>query len=69
MDIPILNSKKSESEEERLDWWSDKFNQFSDELKYDNQQILEDAKDDIIMYKIACSFDIQYHRVNLELQY
>ena len=49
MDIPIVNSKKSESEEERIDWGSCKSNQFSDELKSDNQQILESVKDDIIM--------------------
>ena len=60
MDIPIVNSKKSESEEERIDWGSGKSNQFSDELKSDNQQILEDAEDETIMSKSACSSDIQY---------
>ena len=53
VDIPIVNSKKSESEEERIDWGSCKFNQFSDELKSDNQKILEDVKDDIIMSESA----------------
>ena len=28
VDIPILNSKKNESEEEKIDWGSDKSNQF-----------------------------------------
>ena len=60
MDIPIVNSKKSESEEKRVDWGSGKSNQFSDELKSDNQQILEDVKDDIIMSDSACFSDIQY---------
>ena len=44
-----------------IDWGSGKSNQFSDELKSDNQQILEDAEDEIIiMSKNACSSDIQY---------
>ena len=60
VDIPIENSKKSESEEERIDWGSGKSNQFSDELKSDNQQILEDAEDETIMSDSACSSDIQY---------
>ena len=60
VNIPIVNIKKSESEEERFDWGSDKSNQFSDELKSDNQQILEDAEDEIIMSESACSSDIQY---------
>ena len=59
VNIPIVN-KKSESEEERFDWGSDKSNQFSDELKSDNKQILEDAEDEIIMSESACSSDIQY---------
>ena len=58
--MPIVNNKKSESEEERIDWGSSKSNQFSDELKSDNQQILEDVEDDTIMSKSACSSDIQY---------
>ena len=53
------NSVKSESEE-RIDWGSGKSNQFSDELKSDNQQILEDTKDNIIMSESACFSDIQY---------
>ena len=32
VDIPIVNNKKSESEEKRSDWGSGKSNQFSDEL-------------------------------------
>ena len=51
---------KSESEEERIDWGSGNSNQFSDELKSDNQQILEDAKDNMIMSESACFSDIQY---------
>ena len=51
--MPIVNSKKSESEGERIDGGSCKSNQFSDELKSDNQQILEDVKDDIIMSESA----------------
>ena len=62
VDIPIENSKKSESEEERIDWGSEKSNKFSDELKSDHQQILEDAEDEIIMFESACSSDIQYWR-------
>ena len=60
MDIPIINSKKSESEEERIDWGFGKSNQFSDELESDNQQILEDAEDETIMSDSAYSSDIQY---------
>ena len=60
VDIPIVNIKNSESEEERISWGSGKSNQFSDELKSDNQQILEDAKDDIIMSDSTCFSDIQY---------
>ena len=45
---------KSESEEEKIHWGSGKSNQFSDELKSDNQQILEDAKDNIKMSESAC---------------
>ena len=55
MDIPIINSKKSESEEERIDWGFGKSNQFSDELESDNQQILEDAEDETIMSDSAYS--------------
>ena len=57
MNTPIV---KSELEEERIDWGSGKSNQFSDELKSDNQQIFEDAKDNIIMSESACFSDIQY---------
>ena len=47
-----------ESEEQRIDWGSDKSNQFSDELKCSNQQILEDAEVEIIMSESECSSDI-----------
>ena len=63
VNILILNSKKSYSEEEKIDWGYDKSNQFSDELKSDNQQILEDAKDEIIMSDSACSSNIQYCKI------
>ena len=69
LDIPIVNSKKSKSEEERIEWESGKSNQFSDELKSDNQQILEDAKDETIMSESACSSDIQYCQTTVLLYY
>ena len=47
-------------DEERIDWRFDKFNQFSDELKSENQQILEDEKDETIMSENVYSSDIQY---------
>ena len=58
VDIPIVNSKNSESEEERIDLGSDESNQFSDELISDNQQIFEDAEDEIIMSESVYSSDI-----------
>ena len=42
---------------------------FSNELKSDNQQTLEDVKDKIIMSESACSYDIHFDKLSVLLYY